>query len=273
VADTCHFRRRALAALTLLSVACFADSSPDRASGSADKRTRSDPGAIASQGTPYRVVDVTNGGAVHGRVEIDGDVAMASESVVAAGADQSLCGANVVDESIVRASNGLANVVVWVSDVRQGHALPIERRFEVVHEHCRLAPRVQAAVVGSTINVRNQDALVYRLLAIADGSKDTIAMFRLSDVGQVVPSEQLAKSTGLVALVSDQHSWARGWIAVFDHPYFTVTGTDGAFRIDSLPPGKYHLKAWHERAQKVLDGDFEIKAGGDEVVDLKVKMK
>jgi hypothetical protein len=33
----------------------------------------------------------------------------------------------------------------------------------------------------------------------------------------------------------------------FDHPYFDVTDREGAFNLDSIPPGRYQLVAWHER--------------------------
>jgi Polysaccharide lyase family 4, domain II len=38
--------------------------------------------------------------------------------------------------------------------------------------------------------------------------------------------------------------WA--YIAVFNHPYFQVTGTDGSFDLKNVPPGTYTLVAWHE---------------------------
>ena len=37
------------------------------------------------------------------------------------------------------------------------------------------------------------------------------------------------------------------WIAVFEHPYFAVTGDDGIFDIKNLPDGNYTLQAWHEK--------------------------
>jgi hypothetical protein len=37
------------------------------------------------------------------------------------------------------------------------------------------------------------------------------------------------------------------WVAVMAHPFFAVTGTDGAFKIDGLPAGTYEIEAWHER--------------------------
>ncbi len=40
----------------------------------------------------------------------------------------------------------------------------------------------------------------------------------------------------------------QGYIHVFDHPFFAVTGEGGDFRIADIPEGKYILKAWHEAA-------------------------
>jgi hypothetical protein len=37
------------------------------------------------------------------------------------------------------------------------------------------------------------------------------------------------------------------YIGVVDHPYHAVTGEDGAYRIENLPPGTYVIEAWHER--------------------------
>ena len=35
--------------------------------------------------------------------------------------------------------------------------------------------------------------------------------------------------------------------ACVDHPYFAVTGPDGAFDLTNLPPGDYTLAVWHEK--------------------------
>jgi hypothetical protein len=35
------------------------------------------------------------------------------------------------------------------------------------------------------------------------------------------------------------------YAVVMDHPFFAVTGEDGAFEIKGLAPGSYTLEAWH----------------------------
>lgn len=36
------------------------------------------------------------------------------------------------------------------------------------------------------------------------------------------------------------------YIAVMDHPYFAVTGSDGRFSLKGLAAGAYTLEFWHE---------------------------
>ena len=57
---------------------------------------------------------------------------------------------------------------------------------------------------------------------------------------------------------------AHGYIAVFKHPFFAVTGKGGSFEIPNLPPGTYTITAWHEKLgssfQKVTVGEGETKS-------------
>jgi hypothetical protein len=38
----------------------------------------------------------------------------------------------------------------------------------------------------------------------------------------------------------------KGYIRVFDHPYFAVTDADGRFEIKDAPVGEFYLVVWHE---------------------------
>ncbi|MCA9265623.1 MAG: hypothetical protein KDA60_17300 [Planctomycetales bacterium] len=41
------------------------------------------------------------------------------------------------------------------------------------------------------------------------------------------------------------HSSMRAWVFAFDHPWFAVTGKDGAFELVGIPPGEYQLEVAH----------------------------
>jgi hypothetical protein len=38
-----------------------------------------------------------------------------------------------------------------------------------------------------------------------------------------------------------------GFVGVSRNPYFAVSGENGEFTIDGVPPGNYSLSAWHEK--------------------------
>ena len=66
------------------------------------------------------------------------------------------------------------------------------------------------------------------------------------------------------------HPWMRAYIVVVKGPY-GVSGENGAFKLDGVPPGTYTLTAWHETfgtltktvtviAGKAANADFTYKA-------------
>lgn len=205
-------------------------------------------------------------------MEIDGNAP--TDSIVTPTKDQQLCGTAYPDSSIIVRGKTLANVVVWLSDVKEGKQLPIERRTEIVNEDCRLVPRIQAVVAGTTVNVRNEDRLAHTTRFLRGGvGGDTLATIPLTDDGQVVPNEHLAAKSGMIAAQCAEHPWTRGFIAVFESPYFAVTDESGTFRIDSVPPGKYRLVVWHERGQSQVEREVDVSAGGTSRVDVSLRVK
>ena len=51
----------------------------------------------------------------------------------------------------------------------------------------------------------------------------------------------------MVKFKCDVHPWMNAYIGVLTHPFFAVSGDDGAFSINDLPPGDYVIEAWHEK--------------------------
>ena len=255
--------------LVVGALACSGD--PSHA---AQARTpgRTSSGSIGLPSVTYKPVALGSVGTIVGTVTIDGNAP--ADSVVTPTKDQQLCGTAYPDSSVMLRGRSLANVVVWLADVKEGKELPIERRTEIVNEDCKLVPHVQAVVAGTTVNVRNEDRLAHTTRFLRGGpGGDTLATVPLTDDGQVVPNERLAVKGGMIGAVCAQHPWTRAYIAVFESPYFAVTDESGTFHIDSIPAGKYHLIAWHERGDSQVEHDVEVAAGGTSRVDLQVKLK
>jgi hypothetical protein len=244
------------------SGACTKESSPQKRGVTARAPTPakiddSAAGSIDLGGTQYHTTTLTAIGSVAGTIRIPDSTSLPSANVSAAAAE---C-ARLRGGPAVPAKN-FANTVVWIADVKTGKPFPIDKRADLASERCLLDPRVQAVVVGTTVDVVNDDKLLHRLVFTRLGTHDTLTVTPFFNSGQVVASERLAKTPGIVEVRCVQHPWTHGYIAVFDHPYFDVTDNDGSFKIDSLPPGSYKLMIWHGGAAQPQEQQVQITAGG-----------
>lgn len=189
---------------------------------------------------PYRVVTVANGGGIAGRVTVVGHVRR--DTLITSVSDQQWCGAALRVTLVEEHGDRVAGAVVWIENLRAGKPLPIERRYELTTARCAARPMVQAAVAGGMLDVRNRDPITHRTRFLAGAT--TVDIVDESDAGQVVPTAAALARPGLIEVRCDLHPATHAWIRVFDHPYFAVTGRDGTFRIDSIPPGTYRVAVW-----------------------------
>ena len=251
------------------------------AAGCSDSAARSEPsrqpprrtqdsaaGAVDLGSMPYEATSVTNGATISGTITLVGGPRKDTDAVTR---DQATCGTSVPG-AVETSGTDLSNAVVWVADIKSGKPLPVEKRAEISSSDCQLDPRVQAVVKGTTVNVFNDDRLLHRLVFVRAGTHDTLTRMPFFDPGQVVPSERLANEAGIVEIRCAYHPWTRGYVLVFDHPYFAVTGADGTFRIDSLPPGSYRLMVWHEGMDKPMEQKLTVTPGGEQKVDVAAKL-
>jgi hypothetical protein len=240
---------------------CAGDGSSKRGSDDNGSTKRGDrdsaAGTVDIGGTSYRPGPMSAVGSVSGVVRLKGDVP-GDTAVTASG--QPAC--DVSSEPVANSARDEANTVVWIADPRTGRALPIERRVELTTEHCAIEPRITTAVVGSGLNMFNDDRLLHKLVFTRMGTDDTLAVMPFFNEGQLVASSTLAAKPGVVEIRCAQHGFMHGYILVFDHPYFTTTSSDGSFKIDSLAPGSYKLMVWHEGAAKPVERTIKVTAGG-----------
>lgn len=246
--------RAAVGALGVALCALGAACSNDEAGGTvlADARRAApppEPAVIAPPAAPYREVAVQGGGRITGTVRVAGE--LPRDTTVRPTMDVDVCGASFVDRTYTHTADRIGGAVVWLEDIRAGRALPMRRRFEVTNEDCQIEPRVQAVLAGGTLNVISADAVIHRTRVLRQHTGEIVGRYAHNDAGEVIPDDDVLATPGLLELRSEVHPWTRGFIAVFDHPYFDVTAANGQFTLADVPPGTYTLAAWHERFGKV----------------------
>jgi hypothetical protein len=219
----------------------------------------------------YRPGAMSASGAIDGTITLAG---VPRDSVVPVTRDPKVCGDSAsVAETQSSSGSTLANALVWVEGITSGKPLPEVRRETLTIERCRFDPRVMTIVSGSTINVLSRDRAVHDARFYREGVGEPVERIHTVDAGQVVPSEKIASAPGIVEVRCGQHPWARAYIAVFDHPYFAVTDDKGDFKIDSLPPGTYTVKVWHEQLAKPMEQRLVVRPGGVGRLDLSLALR
>jgi hypothetical protein len=157
----------------------------------------------------------------------------------------------VSEEIIVASDKGeLKNVVVSVKK-EEGQDLPGEapKTPAVLDQKgCQYSPHVLAMMVGQDLLVKNSDPFLHNSHSLAEQNGTfNKGQPNVNDGEKMDPQP---KTPETFRVKCDVHAWMSAYIAVFDHPYFSVTGDDGTFTIKGLPDGEYTLEAWHEKLPK-----------------------
>lgn len=153
------------------------------------------------------------------------------------------CGERMPSERIrLGTDGGVADVLVTL----EGVSTPESQRPRIAvldNRDCRFAPRVQVVPPGTRLEVRNSDPILHTVHAYLG----TETLFHLA---LPVFRERVWAALdrpGLTRVECDiGHTWMRAYILVRDDAFAAVTGPDGAFRLSSVPPGTFRLRAWHE---------------------------
>ena len=164
---------------------------------------------------------------------------VAAPAAIRATIDSEVCGPSVPDESIaVDRSGRLANVVVSLAGVKA----PAPAEIVIVNERCRFAPRVGLLRPKGSIKMTSRDPVLHTMHAAADNGR---AFFNVSlPIPNLTVSKPIDRP-GVALLTCSTHTWMRGFLHVTDEAS-AVSGADGAFRLEGLPPGAHVLKVWHE---------------------------
>ena len=169
-------------------------------------------------------------------------------------------GAAATDETVIVGDGGaLQNVFVYVKDGLGDLRFPVPSTPILLDQKgCRYVPHVLGAQVGQTVEMLNSDPTLHNVHAIP-------AVNQEFNMGQPLPgmksTRRFSTREVMVPFKCDVHPWMRAYIGVLEHPYFAVTGADGAFNLNGLPPGTYTIEAWHEtlgtQMQTVTIGERE----------------
>ena len=114
----------------------------------------------------------------------------------------------------------------------------------MLNQHgCLYAPHVIGVVAGQTLSIHNADDVSHNIHPMPKNNREWSSQQTpgAPDIQHRFPHPEV-----MIAVKCNVHSWMRAYIGVLDHPFFAVTGGDGEFTFDGVPPGDYTVAVWHE---------------------------
>jgi len=160
----------------------------------------------------------------------------------------------------------LADAVIQVDHVPAATESALTARVEpmprLAQREQTFAPRVTVVAVGSRVDFPNMDPIYHNVFSVSPT--------RRFDLGKY-PRGQSRSITfhkpGLVNVFCDIHSDMAAFILVVPNRHFTRPAADGSFDVSELPPGRYHVRAWHPDFTP-RDLEIVVPASGDVTLDV-----
>jgi hypothetical protein len=147
---------------------------------------------------------------------------------------------------IVVNDHKLASVVIYVRseslDAYSFDAPSADVTLE--HNGCRYMPHVLGMQTNQTLKIFNRDPTPQNTHAMPKNNPD---WNQSQPVGSGALEFRFRSPEVFVPMKDNQHPWEKAYVGVFSHPFFSVSGIDGSYKISGLPPGQYTVVAWHEK--------------------------
>lgn len=162
--------------------------------------------------------------------------------------------------ALVRAGAPLpdaGNVVVWIDGAKLAGAAAGVVKAEMKSERKSFQPRVIAVPRDAAVDFPNVDPIFHNVFSVSPGNRFDLGLYRS---GTSKPN--VFREPGLVRVYCNIHPQMVGFVMVVDSSFVAVTGRDGAFRFEGVPPGVWTVKAWQEEGGEAR-APARVKAGAD----------
>jgi plastocyanin len=202
------------------------------------------PAPAAAAAPVTNPVDPATAATVTGHVTFSGK-APAPEPITMASDPRCMNVGAATEHTLVGPKGELLNTFVYVKDGLGDLKFPVPTTPVVLDQKgCQYRPHVFGVQVGQSVEILNSDPTLHNIHAWPMTNQEF-------NVGQALQGlhNQHTFSTRevMVPFRCDVHKWMNAFVGVLDHPFFAVSGADGAFVLKGLPPGTYTIEAWHEK--------------------------
>lgn len=149
---------------------------------------------------------------------------------------------NVSATSTSQAVGEKENVVIWLEG--QDQSKPPDTALKISQKNLQFSPDFLVAVKGQKIDMPNDDDVAHNVFSFTGMSQFNLGVYAKGEFRSVSFDK-----TGIVDVFCSIHRQMHARIFVVPTRYFVNSVPGQSFTISDVPPGRYVLKAWHERSR------------------------
>ena len=163
------------------------------------------------------------------------------------------------DDSVIVENHRVANVFVFVKEgLSEFRFTPPSAAVTIEQKGCRYQPHVAAALNGQIVKFDNSDQTTHNVHMMPK----QLPQWNESQMPSGPSIEKrFDRPEIMIPIQCNQHPWMRMYLNVVANPFYAITGSDGSFEIEGLPPGTYTVAAVHE---KFGEQDMKVTVGPKE---------
>lgn len=236
------------------------------------------PAAPATSPAPAPAIAAGSYGTIKGRVVWEGDVPTPKVLVEEgkASKDPEVCAANkpILSQELLidPKTKGIAGALVYLvkpsgANPEAVAALLKERPKAVLDQKgCEFFPYIQGMHQDQTLEIKSSDPVGHNVRYTPFTNPPLNRMMAAGDQMDV----KLEAERRPIMVACDIHPWMKAYIAVFDHPFFAISGKDGEFEIHGVPAGSQNLVVWQEKVGWINPGKAKgtpVTVAADATVD------
>lgn len=171
---------------------------------------------------------------------------------------------------VVGKGGELADTFVYLKAGVTGD-FPVPENPLMIDQHgCEYVPYVSGVMANQKILVRNSDATLHNVnvqpVMKGNTPSNNAQMPKGKDLEYKFPAEE-----SFLKFMCNVHPWMFSYVTVLKHPFFAVSGTDGTFKIQNVPPGKYTVEAKHRKAG-IQTMEIEVPATGSKELNFTLEV-
>ena len=137
----------------------------------------------------------------------------------------------------------VGSTVIFLEPTGAGKGMVGTTDVQIAMQSKQFVPRVRVVTTGSRVNFPNQDPFRHNVFSNTPG-----ATFDLGLYPRGTARAASFRRAGVYPIFCNIHSRMSAFVVAVSTSLYTQAQADGSWTIDHVPPGRYTLHVWYERA-------------------------